>query len=78
MRDAPTTLKAGKLGSHPDATRDGMFIDPTPYLSLRGPYNPDNGRDGKGSESMASDDRCCQYPRGATTLGSAAMKRTRG
>lgn len=79
MWKAPTTLQAGKLGSHPDAERDGMFVDTTPYLSLRGPYNPDNGKSRKGDDVSAKEyDRCCQYPRGATDLGAAAMKRTRG
>lgn len=78
MWKAPTTLQAGKLGTHPDAARDNMFVDCSPYMSLRGPYNPDNGVTSKNQEYPAGDDSCYRYPRGATDLGTAAMKRTRG
>jgi len=67
---ALTTLKPGQLGDRPDMARDEMFIDPSPYLGLRG------FGIGKGFY-----ERYChgqKNSRGSVDPGDAARARTRG
>lgn len=65
-----TTIRPGCVGDKPDAARDEMFIDPSPYFSMRGlmPGVRQEERDRKGYKN----------PYGPTTMGNEAINRTRG
>jgi len=60
-----TARREEMLGDTKDPARDAMFIDPSPYLSLRG-----FGL-GDGAEKRARD--ASKNPRARTTLGEAGM-----